>query len=1099
MPKNNNIDSHNPLGHNINFSDAPNVDSGLGGYLIGNAARNEFSNKFWDNQNGYLKTITNELDLMLKQYEQMSKYEDKMSAATKRLVKERAQQLKQESEVLKNIQKQQDISADSASEIIKNATSMLTKAQEGVNKGWNDLQNKVNDAADKVKESSSYYFKLKDDFAKMNKEMGNLINTANKASDNLATSLSTTLSKAGDKLANLSNMFSLNKIASNTAEQNARSIEKIQSDTMKQFGFSSNSQFYNFADSLNNNIKEMNSSMGWLFNNQDLKNYLGNLSQFGVSDVNMAQQQMKNSVLATKYLGVSNETQTMIFKYMKRTNNNDILEKHNQTIVGLLKSELGVSKEQLDALSQIAYGSVEDKSAIGMTDSAIKAQTSAMEISGAVLSNMYGDEASKKIMDSLNDFLLNPGSASWASVFGGQYQNIYNSLYSNKTQEGQLKAIQQFLRGISNSNIVGINNGTGGGLGNALANQQLNGISSLDSAVIATLKGYNENEYAEKEAQALAGVLSSNSQEAVDRFIEQSTEATWLEKIENLLSGFFGITAWKTYPWLATTAFTAYLGSGAINLFQGINKAGGITKFFKGFFDKGSVLAGGAEQMSLFTSGGGKAGAALGGLATGTAVVGLTAATIGALSALNDKLLANAFAHQYGDNLENLKGTKNQGNTGYASAQTVASSTNSTSGIMQDFGNTGSGFGYLFTQIGTSDKYALNKALTNWMYKGGVLKDSKYAMAWAVLMDQVGSLDALNSVTGGHFTHDSLAKYFKNGTYEDENLWGHINSILKAGWHPYKDNNKGRINTFDDFLSTWQDTYDSKVSIDGYHKAGKEYIPRDNYKALLHKGEMVLNAQEAEYYRNMYPHGGDSDTKPRAKGRIITGLPWPMTAGYPSYPSGGQHRGLDFGIPIGTKVGAAIGGTIVKAYTGDNYNTYKEGRKVFGQYVLMKGNNGLYYRYGHLSKVGVKEGQQVAPGELIGLSGNTGYSTGPHLHFQVQRSTANNSDISPYSYITSALFQTTGNINAGNSTQNSNNAISSGQSTIPIRTTKFIPKALQFATEGGIGGMEESVSKGVNSGIDRLIGYLDGIRSEQNDQRKILEAFSKSRLSESTY
>ena len=165
----------------------------------------------------------------------------------------------------------------------------------------------------------------------------------------------------------------------------------------------------------------------------------------------------------------------------------------------------------------------------------------------------------------------------------------------------------------------------------------------------------------------------------------------------------------------------------------------------------------------------------------------------------------------------------------------------------------------------------------------------------------------------------------------------------------------------------------------------------------------------------------------------------------------------------------------------------------------MKGNNGLYYRYGHLSKVGVKAGQLVNAGDTIGLSGNTGYSTGPHLHFQVQRSTANSSDISPYNYITSALFQAKGDINMPNDTKGSNNTIAAGQNSIPIRTTKFIPKALQFSTDGGVGGMEESVSKGVNSGIDKLIGYLEGIRSEQNDQRRILEAFSKSRISEPTY
>ena len=138
-------------------------------------------------------------------------------------------------------------------------------------------------------------------------------------------------------------------------EQNARSIEKIQSDTMKQFGFTSNSQYWNFVDSLNNNLKSMNGNMGNLFNTDDIKQYMSNLSAFGITDTKMAQQQMKNSVIATKYLGVSAETQQLMFKYMKRTNNNDTIEKHNQMIVGLLQSQLGVSKEQLDVLSQKTY------------------------------------------------------------------------------------------------------------------------------------------------------------------------------------------------------------------------------------------------------------------------------------------------------------------------------------------------------------------------------------------------------------------------------------------------------------------------------------------------------------------------------------------------------------------------------------------------------------------------------------------------------------------------------------------------------------------------------------------------------------------------
>lgn len=1081
MPSNNNNgNNNNLLGHNINFNDAPNVDSGLGGYFTGNAARNEFSNKFWDDQNGYLSTVTKELETMLKQYREINQYENKMSAATKRLVKERELQLKQEYEVLKNIQKQQDISADSASEVIKNATSMLTKAQEGVNKSWNDLQNKVDDATDKVKESASYYFKLRDNFTQMNKEMGNLINTANKASDSFATSLSTTLSKAGDKLANLSNMFSLSKIANNTAEQNARSIEKIQSDTMKQFGFSSNSQYWNFVDSLNNNLKSMNSSMGNLFNTDDLKQYMSNLGTFGITDTKMAQQQMKNSVIATKYLGVSAETQQLMFKYMKRTNNNDTIEKHNQMIVGLLQSQLGVSKEQLDVLSQKTYEDADALAALGVDEATQQKYIQEATASKAAMdsiTNGWGDV----LGNVFNEMIAMPYEQmvqKYGKLFGSEVTSIYDQL----TQGNAINATKMIA---GNSQLRSLISGSD----TKNVNTILNALGLGDQTGFVNMMRYfgksgGMNNLNDKLDEAITAIRETNSGD-VDNFVKQSTEATLLEKIHNWLDTHFGIAIWKTYPVLATAAFGAYLGSGAINLYQGIHKAGGITKFFKGFFGKGSTLAEGAEGMTSFSSGTSKAGAALGGLATGAAIVGLTtAAMVGIGNAVqqSNRNGENTYEKETINKLKEEKSTY-ASNKAWTSAVAAGNQAKQHNWLSETFGNLGGGFSTMWANLTGQSHIERNKAFFDWAKDSGAFGTGDNAtlnsLAYYYLLDEV---DSLASIPG--LTKKDLKQLVKDGYFKEWDMQSRIDTLVKRGWHPEDvDHNKAT----------------GKNTIDRYLKAGLDWVPRDNFRALLHKGEMVLNADQANQYRQMFPQGGDSDNVPRAKGRIITGLPWPMTAGYPSYPSGSQHRGVDFGIPIGTKVGAAIGGTIVKAYTGDNYNTYSEGRRVFGQYVLMKGNNGLYYRYGHLSKVGVTEGQQVMPGELIGLSGNTGYSTGPHLHFQVQRSTANNSDISPYNYITSALFQTTGNINAGNDTQNSNKAISSGQSTIPIRTTKFVPKALQAATDGGVGGMEESVSKGVNSGIDRLIGYLDGIRSEQNDQRRILEAFSKSRMSEPTY
>ena len=289
-------------------------------------------------------------------------------------------------------------------------------------------------------------------------------------------------------------------------------------------------------------------------------------------------------------------------------------------------------------------------------------------------------------------------------------------------------------------------------------------------------------------------------------------------------------------------------------------------------------------------------------------------------------------------------------------------------------------------------------------------------------------------------------------------------------------------------------------SSEGYHLAGKDYIPRDNYRALLHKGEMVLNAREAAFYRSMFPYGGESDKVPRPAGRIVTGLPWTMTAGYPSYPKGSQHRGVDFGIPIGTAVGAAMSGIVVDANNKVNYNTYGSGVRSFGEYVLIKGNNGLYYRYGHLSKLGVIPGQIVNAGDTIGLSGNTGYSTGPHLHFQVQTGTGNTTDISPYSYITAGLFQAKGDISIPGISTGVNSTTPGTEEGVKVSPSKrFIPTAFQH---GGIGGGEDSatrISGSVNSGINRIIDYLENVRAEQKEQRELINAFSQTRMSDSNF
>lgn len=85
------------------------------------------------------------------------------------------------------------------------------------------------------------------------------------------------------------------------------------------------------------------------------------------------------------------------------------------------------------------------------------------------------------------------------------------------------------------------------------------------------------------------------------------------------------------------------------------------------------------------------------------------------------------------------------------------------------------------------------------------------------------------------------------------------------------------------------------------------------------------------------------------------------------------HTGLDFPASIGTPIAAAAGGIVIAAETHPQY----------GQMIEIDHGNGLITRYGHASKLLVKQGDLVRRGQKIALVGTTGRSTGPHLHFEV--------------------------------------------------------------------------------------------------------------------
>lgn len=99
------------------------------------------------------------------------------------------------------------------------------------------------------------------------------------------------------------------------------------------------------------------------------------------------------------------------------------------------------------------------------------------------------------------------------------------------------------------------------------------------------------------------------------------------------------------------------------------------------------------------------------------------------------------------------------------------------------------------------------------------------------------------------------------------------------------------------------------------------------------------------------------------------------------------HTGIDLGVPTGTQVRAAKDGTVTKvAWDPDGY----------GNYLMIDHGGGLVTLYGHCSKIFTSVGQRVKVGDVVALSGNTGHSTGSHLHFEVR---VNGQAVNPRGYL----------------------------------------------------------------------------------------------------
>lgn len=211
----------------------------------------------------------------------------------------------------------------------------------------------------------------------------------------------------------------------------------------------------------------------------------------------------------------------------------------------------------------------------------------------------------------------------------------------------------------------------------------------------------------------------------------------------------------------------------------------------------------------------------------------------------------------------------------------------------------------------------------------------------------------------------------------------------------------------------------SKIADEQHVRGGWKQLFDDNRRAigadpsLIHPGlELTIGAKSKAKndpeVRAEKPRASRDDArpaapaqkpaqKPAAAEKAASGFSAPIPGATVSTPyhqngamwSSGYHTGVDFVAASGTSVKAVAAGTVVSAGWGGSY----------GNEVVVQHTDGTYSQYAHLSSLSVSSGQSVTGGQQIGLSGSTGNSTGPHLHFEIRTGSSYGSDIDPLAYL----------------------------------------------------------------------------------------------------
>ena len=941
--------------------------------------RKQVVGKTFEKDTGYLANQIKALNEVNKIYAEQLASLDAMDKKQAKAYQKRMAENTNLRTQLEKMYEDQEGSIENIQEVIRNSNKQLKKSYKELGEAAALALEQANEKGKQAAEDHlKYITDAQNKITTQGKEIELTLKNAEKSTKNISKGFDESISKVISGAEKAANVFNLQALASNKFLDKANEQFDALNKINLTLGYSINQSRATYS-SLSGELQNFNANVGNLFNMDDMKQYIQSANTMGLSNEQLLKDNLKNNLIQQKYFGVSSDTQAAMYNFMKRTDTTEISKNFNKTIISLIKQNIGINQDQLNAMTKEDLSITEALGAAGLSAEQQEQFLSNKTAMTQILSDAIGEGQANALSSALNDIITNQGTTEGRILNYQRYGSNVDAIIQEALYGNMSKAFNLLASGtaVMESRFQTSN------ISNKMLSQNILG---RQAGTIASSKAYldKQDEINENFAKYTADATAAN-EDSVDQWIKTNTAVSGIQKVSNWLGN-------KFEKWFGDTNMFYMLGTAFFGIYTAASFIRGIKSIFSG------VLGIGSSTSALVAGTGGKGASALGMLGAGAITVALAAGTIAALGAIIKT---------------NESGTNEE----------AAKSAIWTAQEREDEGWLKSGLhdiGKAFTAGTGTVKKGIGQIIGS--------KSTEAQGTWAQILSKMGTIK--DEREGLLFRLAALMLYDKGGVLQYTNASeNHADIVSKYNKLSQADK---------DIVREWaielQDSlmyirgYDKKIidpySIDwsNYHKAGLNWVPRDNYKALLHKGEMVLPENEAKAYRELKAGvGGESDALFNNQQKILYnrvvpssadvtgigkefGLPsnWVVTTAYGTYTniwSGNkrkQHRGVDFAASQGTEMRAANPGLVIFSGTDGG----------FGNSIVIKDSNtGLYNRYGHAYKLFAKSGDHVNAGDLIALVGSTGNSTGPHLHYEVDKSNNYTDDINPWPYVTLDMFR----------------------------------------------------------------------------------------------